>query len=41
VVKNKVAPRFKVAEFDILYNEGISKGEAVLDRRVTPGGGEA
>ncbi len=37
VVKNKVAPPFKQAEFDIYYNEGISRAGELIDLGVAKG----
>lgn len=37
IVKNKIAPPFKTAEFDIMYNEGISSEGDVLDLAVKDG----
>lgn len=37
VTKNKVAPPFKIAEFDIMYNEGISRNGNIVDVGVKEG----
>ncbi len=37
VVKNKMAPPFRVVEFDIMYGEGVSKNGELLDLGVNAG----
>lgn len=37
VVKNKIAPPFREAEFDIMYNEGISRSGDIIDLAVNKG----
>ena len=37
VIKNKVAPPFKKAEFDLMFNEGISRVGEILDLGVELG----
>ena len=37
VVKNKVAPPFRISEFDIMYNQGISASGDLIDLAVTHG----
>ncbi len=37
VIKNKVAPPFKIAEFDIFYGEGINRINEIVDMAITEG----
>jgi recombination protein RecA len=37
IKKNKVAPPFRICEFDIMYNQGISKSGDILDNAVNEG----
>ncbi|TVX80989.1 MULTISPECIES: recombinase RecA [unclassified Corynebacterium] len=37
IVKNKVSPPFKIAEFDIMYGEGISRESSIIDLGVDNG----
>ncbi|GAB3941347.1 recombinase RecA [Corynebacterium tapiri] len=37
IVKNKVSPPFKIAEFDIMYGEGISRESSIIDLAVENG----
>ena len=37
IVKNKVSPPFKIAEFDIIYGEGISRESSIIDLAVDNG----
>ena len=37
IVKNKVSPPFKIAEFDILYGEGVSREGSIIDLGVDNG----